>query len=220
MSSVYVYNNKLLLTQSNRVLAPKTRRLPDEYQEVEWIESTGTQYIDLGHKVNQNDDFEIIFAMTDSTHYTNSGVFGALNTNWATGNGYGIATYYYNGNYWISFYVSKTGTTGVPYLYQGSAQTFNKYKIVVQNKNVYVNDSYIGTSTIADATVNNNAYLFKMNYSSGLIVKAKIYYYKDSVCELIPCYRISDNVIGMYDIANDTFLTNSGTGTFTKGADV
>lgn len=37
---------------------------------------------------------------------------------------------------------------------------------------------------------------------------------------LIPCYRIADGVIGMYDIVSDSFITNSGTGTLTKGADV
>jgi hypothetical protein len=39
------------------------------------------------------------------------------------------------------------------------------------------------------------------------------------VC-LIPCYRKSDNEIGVYDIINEKFYTNIGTGTFTKGADV
>ena len=37
---------------------------------------------------------------------------------------------------------------------------------------------------------------------------------------LIPCYRKSDGVIGMYDMVSQTFYTNVGTGTFTKGADV
>ena len=36
----------------------------------------------------------------------------------------------------------------------------------------------------------------------------------------IPCYRKSDNVIGLYDLVEGTFYTNSGTGTFTKGSDV
>lgn len=37
---------------------------------------------------------------------------------------------------------------------------------------------------------------------------------------LIPCYRKQDNVIGMYDSVSDTFYTNSGTGSFTKGIDI
>ena len=33
----------------------------------------------------------------------------------------------------------------------------------------------------------------------------------------IPCYRKSDNVVGLYDIIADEFKTNAGTGSFTKG---
>ncbi len=40
------------------------------------------------------------------------------------------------------------------------------------------------------------------------------------VRDFIPCYRKQDGVIGMYDLANDVFYTNAGTGTFLKGANV
>jgi hypothetical protein len=40
------------------------------------------------------------------------------------------------------------------------------------------------------------------------------------VQDFVPCYRKADGVIGMYDLVTDTFFTNAGTGTFTKGADV
>ena len=36
----------------------------------------------------------------------------------------------------------------------------------------------------------------------------------------IPCYRRSDNVIGFYDLVNDVFYTNAGSGTFSKGPNV
>lgn len=37
---------------------------------------------------------------------------------------------------------------------------------------------------------------------------------------LIPCYRKSDSMIGLYDTVSKAFLVNAGTGSFTKGADV
>ena len=37
----------------------KSSRLPSEYQEVEYIESTGTQYIDTGLTPNGNYSFDI-----------------------------------------------------------------------------------------------------------------------------------------------------------------
>ena len=35
----------------------------------------------------------------------------------------------------------------------------------------------------------------------------------------VPCYRKTDNVIGVYDTVTGTFYTNDGTGTFGKGND-
>jgi hypothetical protein len=46
-----------------------------------------------------------------------------------------------------------------------------------------------------------------------------IYHYDNKVHELIPCYRKSDGVIGLYDAAGGKFYTNEGTGSFTKGPD-
>ena len=40
------------------------------------------------------------------------------------------------------------------------------------------------------------------------------------VREYIPCYRKSDGVIGLYEKYTGEFLTNQGTGTFTKGSDI
>ena len=37
---------------------------------------------------------------------------------------------------------------------------------------------------------------------------------------LVPCYRKQDGEIGMYDLVNGVFYTNSGSGTFIKGEDV
>jgi len=35
-----------------------------------------------------------------------------------------------------------------------------------------------------------------------------------------PACRISDSVLGMYDVITDTFYTNSGSGSFTSGAPI
>ncbi|MBR3423660.1 MAG: hypothetical protein IKG80_04140 [Clostridia bacterium] len=42
----------------------------------------------------------------------------------------------------------------------------------------------------------------------------------DPVHYYVPCYRKSDNEIGLYDLVTDDFLTNAGTGTFRKGGNV
>lgn len=46
--------------------------------------------------------------------------------------------------------------------------------------------------------------------------------YKNNVLiqNLIPCYRKSDNVIGMYDVIENIFFANAGQGTFLKGNNI
>lgn len=52
--------NKMMLKKQYMMYAPKKKgRLPSEYQEVEYIESTGTQYIDTGLTPNGNYSFDI-----------------------------------------------------------------------------------------------------------------------------------------------------------------
>ena len=53
----------------------------------------------------------------------------------------------------------------------------------------------------------------------------KLYYfyiYENDILKniMIPCYRKSDNVIGMYDIENNQFYTNKGSGIFIKGPNI
>ena len=77
-------------------------------------------------------------------------------------------------------------------------------------------------------TCTDNIYLLGQNYESAprthgkRTVKSFKYWDKDDnlLRDMIPCYRRSDNVIGMFDKVSQTFFTNAGTGTFTKGNNV
>jgi len=48
----------------------------------------------------------------------------------------------------------------------------------------------------------------------------KLYKNNTLIQNFVPCYRKSDNVIGMYDLVGKQFYTNAGTGTFLKGSNV
>jgi hypothetical protein len=77
-----------------------------------------------------------------------------------------------------------------------------------------------------------NAYLFicGYNYEGRLINsygwRGKCYWcvIKDTsgnvIGDFVPCYRKSDGEIGLYNIVTNTFCTKTGTGSFTKGANV
>ena len=66
--------------------------------------------------------------------------------------------------------------------------------------------------------------LFANNLNGAITMYSKVkvkkfWYKKDGVliADYVPCYRITDNVVGMYDLVTGEFLTNSGTGEFNKG---
>lgn len=61
-----------------------------------------------------------------------------------------------------------------------------------------------------------------LNYAAVRIGKVEIWQ-DGNIAErdrmLLPCKRLSDNVLGMYDVVRNEFLTNVGTGTFVAGAE-
>ena len=75
----------------------------------------------------------------------------------------------------------------------------------------------------------NNSYrLFYVHQSDAtdnFYCHCKFYSFKafkdgEVVSELVPCYRKSDNVIGLYDKIRKIFLINDHAGTFLKGKDI
>ena len=80
-----------------------------------------------------------------------------------------------------------------------------------------------------DSLLTNSIYLFAGNsdgspteVSSTLkVFSFQLYENETLALDFVPCYRISDGVIGMYDLVSQAFCTNADTSTtFTKGADV
>ena len=106
-------------------------------------------------------------------------------------------------------------------------QTNVPYNIIFSKSTIIVNGtSYSiknGTSTSQDALS-----LFRVNpYTQsqyqvfiGKIKEFNITNNNITKLDLVPCYRKSDNEIGLYDLVNNQFYTNQGSGTFLKGADV
>ena len=202
--------------------------LPSAYQQVEWIRNTATsstsgQHLDLG--------FPFDTAATIHLNYiaeTASGQpFGA-----AENSGKLRCMISFASNF--SFY----GSNGSSYLNAATSGvdfTGKEVNIIFTLKKgaLFGEDTISGvkTKTIttqAEYTMTRNLVLFAQNYNTAVRyngqhkVKSFQYYDKNDtlICDLIPCYRKSDGVIGMYDIVRKIFLTNAGSGSFTKGADV
>lgn len=207
-----------------------TNSLPSEYQEVEYIEGTGTQYINTGFNPS-NTTMDLI---VENEFWVNSGftgdncVLGVRSTS-TQGYGYKLPNCYgtiyeiqdYNGS--PSGVLNATLQTDVKTKFRAEIQqNLRKY---------YLNDALDRSTTGSiRCLTNGNFYLFALNntaYSNradwkfnGRIYYCKIWEFGVLVRHFVPCYRKSDNVIGMYDKVNDVFYTNAGTGTFVKGPNI
>ena len=76
--------------------------------------------------------------------------------------------------------------------------------------------------------LNMNFWLFRRNansedlkyYSYNKLYYFRMYQNGTLVRDFIPCYRNSDNEAGLYDLINNIFYTNQGTGKFIKGPSI
>ena len=184
--------------------------LPSEYQQVEYIESSGTQYIDTG--IKGNNQYRIDSTFKTKTISISQAVYGTFEGNESTS---------------LYLYCSSGKQFQVGYgTFQNldvSWQDNTLYETSLRNGKIIINGTENTISTASSFTTNNNLIIFKVNGSSGSGMSIQLYDFKmyDNnvlVRNFIPCYRISDNVIGLYDIVNNVFYTNQGSGTFTKGA--
>lgn len=194
--------------------------LPSEYQQVEYIESTGTQYIDTGFIATNNTRTRIKFRTpptipTDvsTTLFYSSAPVG--NYGFALGSSAGAGKYrgFYGSNSYSSPDMLVTTTDYV--------LDFNKEKM-------YLNETLIHTFPSVSFTTEYSIPLFAQYYKSSNainLVPSGTRLYRVEIWEndipardLIPCYRKSDNTIGLYDLVNSVFYPNLGSGEFVKGS--
>lgn len=190
--------------------------VPIEYIRIEYLQSSGTQYIDTGVAINYaTQKIEQRATVQYTTSNTNRELMGS--------NGYG---------FWGKSADNKLeSVTGSSVQITESALVKNTVSLITDpNNNNQV--TFIVNSHRYDAsasTLANNdyaCYVFALGGRSGVAAsffcKAKVYEYTiilDNVVvsHLIPVKRRSDGVLGMYDTVTNSFKVNAGTGTFTAG---
>lgn len=193
--------------------------VPKEYQQVEYIQSTGTQYIDTGISYSSSKNYRIETRTTcEAGTYSGSGwnsggwfgVINAANLNWTDGTN-------------TTNLSAKVLTDIVLEINQTTQQTTSSFTqgtvtetIVRANGNItnYTKVNYpIFSITSTGTNLPYQGYVGKLYY-------LKFYSNNILVGDFVPCYRKSDGVIGLYDLVTKEFYTNSGTGTFTAGNNI
>lgn len=202
-------------------------KIPKTYQEVEYIEGNGTQYLDLGFKGTNNHGIEIEFAYTSTSSDVNARLFGTREGSGGT-NAFAYLSSS-NGNCSGSYYIASNGGYASGLNTSQINTNFHNIKINVTNdKKVYFDNNLIftGDNTEYIATYNTrlfnsyNGSAWSSTCASAKIKKLKIYENNILIKNLVPCYRKGDNKIGMYDVINNIFYINQGTRTFLKGNDI
>ena len=192
------------------------------YQQVEYLQSNGSQYINTGYILKATDKVEVTVSMQGSGQY--NGVFGARKGNSST-NCYALFGRFGSAN---KFCYARTDNEK-----QGSTiQTNTVYDVTTTGSTCTVKQGSTTVETITSTgTINgcaNPCGLFVLNTDSGTGFTKdtygymKIYSFKitnssnEVVMDLVP---VRDGTTGyMYDTVSGELMTN--TGTFLYGSDI
>ena len=193
------------------------------YQKVEYIETTGTQYIDSGVKATDS-SIDFTLQLTNDS-VINQGIIGARVSS---------STYLTRFNLFYNNHTSAAYTLKLDW--EGVTQSVNTEIMLLnediniklnEDRSVIVNGNEY-SSTAGDAALDLNMYIGNFNnngtpYQTGAYAKwktVKMYTSGVLVRDFVPVYRVSDNVVGMFDEVNKVFYTNIGTGAFGKGDNI
>lgn len=192
---------------------PLDNILPAEMDIYEYIQSTGTQWIDTGYvlkgpfriesdmELTQLQSFQTMygFMISSSTITPRMGLHNYPQSTWMIGI-----------NDTVSFGTANTSRHKFVHTYENGTES------------VYIDGTLAKSNTKTTTELSSNAMslgLFArnqntvVNYSKMKLYSFKIYDNGILVRDMVPCsYK---GTIGMYDRAGNKFYTNSGTGTFT-----
>lgn len=184
-----------ITTEGQSVSVSLSYRVPQEYQEVEYLQSSGTQYFDSGFTCSASMPCKhvIDFDIQSSSE-------AWISSSWKTT---GLRCGYAGNNLVTTYGYSYTNVSGTRYI--GTAPN---------------DSSYISTYTQGIFCQHNGSKYERLGV--GKLYSYKIFKVSDDslVRDYVPCYRKSDNVAGLWEAVTETFLVNLGSGTFIVGPDV
>lgn len=207
------------------VSKPKWTIYAPFYQRVDYVQSSGLQYIDTKYMAGSNTRIEI------TCSFPNGGagnfVCGSQgDTTRSTEIDMGIS----GEGHWQM----RAGTQWGANI--GDSIDTNPHTFIIDNKNrhAYLDGDEISLLTFLEATMPAkglalftrfvyeaaNSRWVGENNAGNRIYSAKIYENDELVRDYVPCYMRTNNSIGLVDIIFGKFYANSGSGSFTKGNDI
>lgn len=198
--------------------------LPEEYTRLEYIESTGTQYINTGIIATADTGIKIEYEYTATGSAAIAGIYQGTTPRTDT--------------LFISTGSGNVSNTTFPFCAQLGQTYYTANNVALNTKYTcfinYLNSGYMGFDDTVSTAIGTNTpeqyaipifARYSVSGDSYSISNSRIY---DVVFtegnavshHLIPAKRLSDNELGMYDTVTNTFFTNAGTGTFVAGGNI
>lgn len=194
------------------IAGPEPVALPDGYTQVEYIQSSGTQYIDTDFKPDQDTKIIVDAEITSEVLY--GSIFGSRNSS-SSGqfNLWPASSQQWRYDYGTSAYLMV------------SASSTGRHIFTADGPDVSIDDQSqaYGQQTFQ---TNNNLYLLTINLGSstgekcrGKLYSCQIYDNGALIRDFVPCKNPS-GAAGLYDRIGNQFYGNAGSGSFTAGPEV
>lgn len=217
----------------NETVLIRYSRLPEGYQEVEYLESDGhDQYIDIFHAATNPYayEIEITYAKLSTkagAAFGTAGLSGSIDMYVGRLLSTGIAKYKYY------FTGLDSSSYGVSESMDGNVYADDIATVVINDDENNVVENGVTIGSLSDFSSERgwarpllfSVYVASQGTNNG--TTARIYSFiaknkQSGIVEknFVPCYRVSDDEAGFYDLANNTFVQNDGFGSFTVGEDV
>lgn len=200
-----LFRRRLMLSTANNSNSP----LPSGYIELDYIESTGTQYIELDLPITKDTICRIKFNMTKDT---GSCIMGS-------------SPQFRFFNAYDCTYLDWGRGTGGGRINGGSIKSGRLYYIEFGDfyvKNLDTGENIISGESWGDTIRYYSDPIMIMNATGVVsVAKGKVYYaqvYETGtlVLDLLPCIN-PDGKVGLYDLVKGKFYGNAGTGDFIAG---
>ena len=185
-------------------------KLPEGYTALEYIQSSGTQYIDTGRKLTQDSDITIDFMIIDRLD-SDAGILGSRES--PSKNNLALFKQRSDRLFVGDF-------SAYPKYRFSAASSLNRTKIRMNKTGVWVNDILKKTwSDVANFETPTNGLIFDVGNNNWTGNKAvmRLYGYTDGDAQrLVPCLD-ANGVPCLYDLIGKTAFYNQGSGSFTWG---
>ena len=191
--------------------------LPSGYTQLEYIQSSGTQYIDTGVRVMPENYQQLKMSVTCEKIGQGAGA-----SNWLVDGSNVANAYFYMGVYNGKYYYGCGTTdhdTGI-----AAASGKQTFTLDIPSAKFTVSGSADVSISTEAVTTSASLYLFGFNYNpvrcyAEKIYSCQIYTGTTLVRDFVPC-KNATGAVGLYDTANGQFYANAGTSTFTAGPEI